>query len=389
MDALFAIRPFVDFGPTRLDPAPGPPALHRVHGRRPGALRGRVRQSCPKRPGVYGMVDPRGQLIYVGKAKSLRARLLSYFRPRSRHEKAGRILRCTRRVVWEHTPSEFAALLRELELIQRWHPHFNVHGQPRRRRPVYICLGRRPAPYLFLSSRPAPGLLTFGPLYAARRVAEAVRRLNDLFQLRDCPRSQPMVFSEQSELFPIVRTAGCLRYEIGTCLGPCAAACSRSAYRERVHEARRFLEGKDRSALVRFEREMAAASAATQFERAAALRDKVEALRWLDSRLDRLRQARQRHSFVYPVRGHDGRDLWYLIHHGRIVAVVPSPRDAVTRARAAEAVDAVFFARTSWQVPAEQIDGVLLVTAWFQRRPEERRRTISPANALAVVLASA
>src|ERR1700739_4950098 len=71
----------------------------------------RIRQDCPRRPGVYGMVDARGEVIYVGKAKSLRARLMSYFRPRSRDPKAGRILEAARRIAWELLPREFAALL--------------------------------------------------------------------------------------------------------------------------------------------------------------------------------------------------------------------------------------------------------------------------------------
>src|SRR5262249_59620109 len=95
------------------------------------------------------------ELIYVGKAKCLRSRLLSYFRPRSRDPKAGRIVEHTFVIAWELATSEFAALLRELELIRRWQPRFNVQGQPyRRRRRVYVCVGRRPAPYVFTAAAP-------------------------------------------------------------------------------------------------------------------------------------------------------------------------------------------------------------------------------------------
>src|SRR5262249_22653609 len=148
-------------------------------------------------PGVYGMVNAIGQLTYVGKAKNLRARLLSYFRPRSRDPKAGRIVHQARELVWETSTSEFAALLRELELIRRWQPRFNVQGQPLRRRRLYVCIGRRPAPYLHLSARPGPrGVACYGPIPASRRARAAVRHLNDLFRLRDCPQSQEMVFAD-------------------------------------------------------------------------------------------------------------------------------------------------------------------------------------------------
>src|SRR5262249_52553803 len=154
-------------------------------------------------------------------------------------------------------------------------PRFNVHGQPSRRRHTYVCLGRQPAPYLFLNARPPAGVLAaFGPVPAGRRTRESVRRLNDGFLLRDCPPTQEVVFADQEELFPVVRAAGCLRFEIGTCLGPCAAACSRAAYGAQVHAARAFLEGTDQSLLEVLERDMTAAAAAEAFERAAALRDK-------------------------------------------------------------------------------------------------------------------
>src|SRR5207302_1043858 len=153
MKGLFARLVFSSFGPNRLFPDV-PPVAVAIHGRRPSRLREQVRTACPRLPGVYGMVDRRGELIYVGKAKDLRARLLSYFRPNSREPKAGHILHETRLLAWEVGPSEFAALLRELELIPRWHPRCNVQGQPRRARRVYVCLGRRPAPYAFLASRP-------------------------------------------------------------------------------------------------------------------------------------------------------------------------------------------------------------------------------------------
>ena len=82
-----------------------------MQGGRPSRLRAAVRQECPRLPGVYGMMDEVGELIYVGKAKCLRSRLLSYFRPKSRDPKAGRIVGDARVVAWEPAHGEFAALL--------------------------------------------------------------------------------------------------------------------------------------------------------------------------------------------------------------------------------------------------------------------------------------
>jgi excinuclease ABC subunit C len=319
------------------------------------------------------MVDPSGELIYVGKAKNLRSRLLSYFRPNSRDPKAGHIVGCTVLLAWEEGPSEFAALLRELELIRRWRPRFNVAGQPNRQRRTYICLGREPAPYLFASSKP-PGTAdaVFGPLPGTRRPRELVRRLNDAFRLRDCPSAQAMVFAEQNELFAVEHRAGCLRLELVACLGPCAAACTRGAYREQVRAAQSFLAGEDRSLIEGLEHAMAEAATTMQFERAASLRDKLEQIVWLDRCLTRLREA-QLHSFVYPVTSVRGGELWYVIQRGRVVAVVEKPELAESP-RVAELLTSIARRRDAGPLSLDEVDGVLLVDGWFRRHPEELAR---------------
>ncbi len=385
---LFSHRAFTGFGPSGLA-LPGPAAeLTGVRGRRPSALRAGVRLECPRHPGVYGMVDDRGELIYVGKAKSLRGRLLGYFRPHSRDPKAGRIIAAARLLVWEPAPTEFSALLRELELIRRWQPRFNVQGQPRRRTRVHVCLGRRPAPYVFLSRRVGASVFAaFGPVPAGHTAREAVRYLNDWFRLRDCPRAQAMQFRDQQELFPLLRAAGCIRHEIDTCLGPCAAACSHAEYEARVGAARAFLDGQA-SPLEALERDMLAASSALQFERAAALRDRLEPLRWLHRCLERLRRARAL-SFVYPLRSYEGRELWYAIHRGVVRTVLAAPEDG-SGAETADVLAGVFAEKPGLpgRKEGEAVDGVLLADAWFRKHAEERQRTLSPERALALCRAT-
>ncbi len=382
MTRLFSLDRFTDFGPNRLLPDAPPARLWHVPGRST-ALRSAVRTGCPRKPGVYGMLDQHGDLIYIGKAKQLRTRLLSYFRPRSRDEKAGRIVDNTFGLVWEVNPSEFAALHRELELIQRWRPRFNVAGKPNGWRYTYVCLGRKPAPYVYLAARPpASAQAFFGPVAAGSRAFEAVRRVNDHFRLRDCPQKQEMVFADQQDLFPVERTAGCLRYEIGTCLGPCAAACTRSAYAAQVNAVAAFLHGRDLTILKDVQRAMTAAAAAQEFERAAVLRDKFEVLGWLYEQLEQLRLARTSPSVVYPVRGHDGNMIWYLIHGGRAVVGTPAPRDATEWARVAALMQRVFRPGDGELTATAPVEGVLLVASWFRRFPEERKRAMTPEQAL-------
>jgi excinuclease ABC subunit C len=385
VDALFSHPTFTDFGPDRLHPAPQPPPVHRLDGPGTARLRRGVLEDGPQLPGVYGMLDRHGDLIYVGKAKCLRTRLLSYFRPRSRDRRAGRIIDHTSAVVWEVCPSEFAALHRELELIRRWRPRFNVQGQPGGFRFTYVCLGRKPAAYVFLARRPPAGALaSFGPVPAGRRAGAAVRWLNDRFRLRDCSQAQEMVFAEQAELFPVTLSPGCLRYEIGTCLGPCAAACTRAEYAAQVAAARAFLSGSDSGLLKKLQRVMAAAAEELAFERAAALRDKLQALRWLHEQLESLREARARGSFVYPVEGHDGSRFWYLIRGGWTVTAAAAPTEDEGRRKVRGLLGEVYRPEQAAEAElTERVEGVLLVAGWFRRYPQERARVLQPADALA------
>jgi excinuclease ABC subunit C len=379
LESLFPRPVFTGFGPISVGPDQAGQAFSKVKASRPDRLCIHVRRNCPRVPGIYGMVDRRGELIYVGKAKCLRTRLLSYFRPKSRDPKAGRILKHTRALLWEPSPSEFAALLRELELIRRWQPRFNVQGQPRRRRRLYVCLGRSPAAYVYLSARPvAKGCDCFGPVPARDEAREAVRRLNDLFALRDCPQSQKMIFADQKELFPLVRAAGCLRYEIGTCLGPCAGMCTRGNYEKRVRAARQFLAGKDQSVLESLKSDMAAASACQAFERAAALRDKLEALNWLRTHLERIKRIREHQAFVYPVCGIDGRELWYVVHGGKVTGASPAPSDEAGRRRLKLKLQKLVSQGLICEhsVLLEDLDGLLLVSSWFRRHPREKERLL-------------
>lgn len=381
---LFRDAPFKDFGPLALAGENSTPGCQVIEGRRSGDLRRHVGLLCPAGPGVYGMVDGSGELIYIGKAKRLRVRLLSYFRARGRPRKAGRILSLTKRLVWERCPSEFAALLRELELIRRWRPRCNVQGQPLRSQKAYVCLGRQPAPYVFLTRRPpANAVFTCGPVAAGRQAANAVCRLNDLFRLRDCPQAQEMVFPEQGELFRQVRPAGCLRFEIGTCLAPCTGTCAKRDYMTNVRLARAFLAGTDIGPLHAIESAMNASAQAQQFERAAALRDKLAALTWLTGRLERLRQARARMSFVYPITGSAGAILWYLIHSARVVRVIAAPR-AAGADTARQALQAIYQTHSAALLEShEHVDGMALVMAWFRKFPKELKKTLSPEQALA------
>jgi hypothetical protein len=131
-----------------------------------------------------------------------------------------------------------------------------------------------------------------------------------------------------------------------------------------------FLAGKDTTPLEQLDRAMTGAADTLEFERAAILRDRLDALQWLFDHLERLRQA-VTHSFIYPVENHDGSQTWYLIRHGLVRAALPALGEEVQTA-----LDAVYQGSTQGPPGLDEIDGVLLVAGWFRRHRSERKRVL-------------
>lgn len=344
------------------------------------AARRLVRRRCPAVPGVYGMIDAEGQLIYVGKAKSLAGRVLSYFSAGAA-EKAGRIVEHARRLVWEPSPHEFIALLRELELIRRFLPRFNSRGRPRRRSRVYLAFTRGAAPRLVLGYEPPVGArVVHGPLRSTRHTRQLARLVVDHFRLRTCPEATPLALADQRELFDANRAPRCLRRELTLCLAPCAGGCSRGSYARQVCAAADFLAGRDSSELARLEVAMREAAAAERFEHAAVARDTWAGLAELGAMLARLREVRTGWRFVYPVAGYGGRELWFLIDGGQLAAAIRAPDGAEPAERCLGLLDTVYASGPRPVEPGrgEDADMLLLMSEWFRRYPGELGRTMAP-----------
>ncbi len=383
---LFVRNVFDGFGPSRYRPIHEPVVGRVYRSQKPSHLRKQVSKHAPRSPGVYGMINDRGRLIYVGKAKDLRNRLLSYFRVNSRHPKAARIIRHTRGLLWEQWGDEFAALLRELELIQLLRPRFNVLGIPGLQRHHYICLGKSPAPCVYVTNKPSGKELgVYGPFVVRWKSELAARKLNDWFNLRDCPQTVGLSFADEPTLFETDPVAKCIRFELKTCMGPCVAACSRQQYWEAVRQVKAFLDGRDRSLLARLRESMEAAAAKLEYEKALSLRDRLLVLEWLDARLTLIRKARNRNYFIYPLTGHDGRERWYSIRRGQVVAVCYKPETAADYEQVRSLLAGVCDASESAGSPVLHggaVDNVLLVLGWFRKHPEEQARLIRHAEVL-------
>jgi excinuclease ABC subunit C len=255
---------------------------------------------------------------------------------------------------------------------------------------AFIKISAAPAPKLVVV-RTASGTdhteIYYGPFHGARQLEEAVRELSDALGLRDCAKDVPMRFSDQRELFTVPpRTPGCIRHEIGKCLGPCIGACSIAEYESQVRLARAFFDGTDNGPLVYLEHAMSEASERLEFERAAALRDKLKRLESLRDQFGRLRFAVETLSFVYTVRGWDGSRHMYAIRRGCIRAERTAPRTAGERREWRELVREVFAPKqkATLAVPAHEIDELQLLSSWFRRDRVELKSTTSwPASCTA------
>lgn len=341
------------------------------------ALRIRVGRLAENRPAVYRMLDPTGRVLYVGKAKNLRTRVLSYFRAAYPDDKAARILHAAKTIEWDYVPSEFAAYLTELRQIRRHRPPLN-YSLNRSRRVAFIRVMGGSAPRI--SSGPAVGageLRCFGPFNAGPRVHDAVRTLNDMLGLRDCAPNMPIVYAGQMDLFNGPLAAACIRHELGFCSGPCAGFVTELDYRRRVETAVAFLDARAIAPIDRVIESMQAAAASAEFEQAARWRAKFEALEWLLAAVTRSRAALDLLTFVYRDPGTMGDDRAYLIRRGLVRATYPYPTTPIEldafRAVVAEELNQPEPALEN--LAAQGMDEVLLVMSWFRQHPDAFRRT--------------
>jgi excinuclease ABC subunit C len=348
------------------------------------ALREYVRTHAENRPGVYQMLGADGDPLYVGRSIRVRTRLLSYFRAPP-GEKATKLIRETGRIRWEYIPNEFSTLVREMKLIQRSQPRFNVQHK-RKRMYAFVKLTREIAPRILSVTRAVPdGSLYFGPFPAVGKVGATVRELAHVVGLRDCPGSTPMFFDDQLEVFYEGRAPLCIRAELGTCLAPCSGGLGSEAYRQKVATAQRFLEGRTREPLAVLESRMRGAVARLDFEYAAQIRDRIERLQTFQEHLTAFRGRIESLTFLYRVPGFAGDSRLYLIRRGRLRHEFPYPTTEGERQKIDEAVESVYRAPEQGPASLEPHDAaeILLVARWFELRPKELKRTATPRKWLA------
>jgi len=228
----------------------------------------RAVKHAPSAPGVYRMIDGKGEVLYVGKAKNIKKRVASYTRPVGHDNRIIRMIAGTVTMEFVTTKTETEALLLEANLIKRLRPRFNVLLRDDKSFPYILITSDHWAPQLLKhrGARTGKGHY-YGPFAAAGAVNRTLNTLERAFLLRSCSNS-----------FFEARTRPCLLYQIKRCSAPCTGEIDFAGYSELVREANAFLSGRSVSVQKQLAAEMDKASAALDFERAATYRDRIAAL---------------------------------------------------------------------------------------------------------------
>jgi len=222
----------------------------------------------PNGPGVYRMLDENGEVLYVGKARSLKKRVTSYTRLQGQSNRIIRMILATAAMEFVVTQTEPEALLLEANLIKRLRPRFNVLLRDDKSFPYILVTGDHESPAIVKhrGARKRKGAY-FGPFASAGAVDRTINALQKAFLIRTC-----------SDSYYENRTRPCLQYQIKRCAGPCTGEIDPEDYAGLVSEAKAFLSGRSQLIKKQLAEQMETASADLEFERAAIYRDRLSAL---------------------------------------------------------------------------------------------------------------
>ncbi len=335
------------------------------------------RERLPDRPGVYLFKDAKGQVIYIGKGASLRSRVRSYFQEsRARDPKTDALVQQIRDLDFIVTDNELEALILESNLVKKHRPRYNIILRDDKHYPFLKLTTNEDFPRLVVARRVQnDGAAYFGPFYPATAMRETLRLVRQLFPLRTCRIKIDGTLERP-----------CVQYYIHRCKAPCTGWETKDGYAQTVRDVERFLEGKNEDLAKELTREMEAAAAEMKFERAAVLRDQIQALNTVRERQKIISTEEVDQDILGVVRqGSDACVQLFFVRRGRLLGRESFFFDRVSGWGDGEIVGAFihqFYAKNVTPPPeillSEEIPEAELTREWLSRRREGRVEVHAP-----------
>ena len=337
----------------------------------------------PKKPGVYYMYNRNNEIIYVGKAKSLKDRVRSYFYHNTSHSsKIRKLVRYVHNISWETTGSELSALLLESRLIKSHKPNFNSAIKSYRKYPYIKVDVQRMYPRIQKVYEIMPdGAKYYGPFASTYTVNSLIERIHKLYKLRKC---------DDINLYPAKNKSTCMYYEIGQCGAPCNFTVSLKQYTNEVKKVDKFLTTEeDESAVKYIENEMIAESEKLEFEKASYLRDNLHDLRKVLLNIELTNSIVDMQNYILKCKEDNSKDCWefFLMLNGKVaktfsVDLTAEPdNDFVSNIR--EEINYMYFSGTLFRdyvfgksqqkFKIDEIDSLRIITNWVYRNYNPER----------------
>jgi excinuclease ABC subunit C len=331
----------------------------------------------PDRPGVYIYRDAKAQVIYVGKAASLRSRVRSYFQDARPHDaKTDAMVRQIADLEYVVTDNELEALMLEANLVRKHRPRYNIILRDDKHYPFLKLTTSEEFPRLLVARRVQnDGNIYYGPFYPATAMRETLRLTRQLFPLRTCS----ITIDGRLE-------RPCIQYAIHRCNAPCTGWETREGYAQTVRDVERFLEGRDDELLRRLTEQMETAAAEEKFERAAVLRDQIQSLKKVQERQKIISTEEVDQDILGVVRqGPDACVELFFVRKGRLVGQEAFFFDKVSGWTDGDVLSAFvrqFYGKSVTPAPeillSEEIPDAALVSEWLSGLATRRVQLVTP-----------
>jgi excinuclease ABC subunit C len=324
-------------------------------------------KKLPGKPGCYIYKGEKGEVLYVGKALSLKNRVRSYFQESTRHGlRIERLVGKVRDIEWIVVDSEVEALVLECNLIKQHRPPYNVRLRDDKSYPYITITDEKFPRVLFTRKVRKDKAKYFGPYPSAYSVRDTLQTLHKVFPLIPCGKS----WSGREEQKP------CLYFHLGRCLAPCAGLADRDEYMKVINQVERFLQGKEEGIVIDLRREMNSAADALEFEKAAKIRDQVQAIENVLQRQKVLTSDRIDQDVVAVVKDERGAAIQMLyIRGGKLIGQRQFILDGAAEAPPGVAVQEFVkqYYSTAAEVPREvllpvEIEERNIVQTWLRQR---------------------